>query len=119
MSNYKQVIVLRKFPNLRTGKYVAQGAHASQLAIKHCQETKPEYYEEYMKDHIRKIVVYVNTEQELRDLWVHAYNEQLPVSIVEDAGFTEFHGIKTVTAIAIGPCPSELIDPITKDLPLF
>lgn len=117
--SYKQIIILRKFPDLRTGKYVAQGAHASQLAIKHCQEKYPEYYEAYMNDHIRKIVVYVNTEQELRDLWIQAYNAQLPVSIVEDAGFTEFHGVKTVTAIGIGPAPDELIDPITKSLPLF
>ena len=35
---YKQVIVMRKFPSLRKGKYIAQGCHASVGALKYAHD---------------------------------------------------------------------------------
>ena len=116
---YKQVIVMRKFPSLRTGKYIAQGCHASQIALLDAKERYPQYYTDYMSSHITKIVVYVNTEEELQELYQKALNASLPCSKIKDAGFTEFKGIPTFTAVGIGPAPEELIDKITKHLPLF
>ena len=43
----------------------------------------------------------------------------LPVSLIEDAGLTEFNGEKTITAIAIGAASSERIDKLTKNLKLL
>ena len=116
---YKQVIVMRKFKNLRTGKYIAQGCHASTIAMKLAQSNWKKYYKEYWEGRIIKIVVYVETEQELRDLYHKALNSDLPCSLVTDAGLTEFNGVPTLTAVGIGPAPEDLIDPITKHLPLF
>jgi PTH2 family peptidyl-tRNA hydrolase len=115
----KQVIIMRKFPSLRTGKYIAQGAHASQIALMEAQMTHKEYYNRYLEDNITKVVVYVESKEELRDLHIEAGKAGLPRSFIIDSGFTEFKGEKTVTAVAIGPAPEELIDPITKHLPLF
>jgi len=42
----------------------------------------------------------------------------LPTSIVQDSGLTQLEP-GTVTCIAIGPAPSELIDKITKELSLL
>jgi PTH2 family peptidyl-tRNA hydrolase len=39
--------------------------------------------------------------------------------IIYDNGNTEFHGVKTLTAIAIGPDHAEFIDPITGHLQLL
>lgn len=108
-----------KFPSMRTGKYIAQGAHASQLALREAQDWFPDWYKEYMEGHIRKIVVYVNTTEELEELYWIALGKQLPTALVKDSGFTEFKGVPTLTAVGIGPAPDDLIDPITKHLPLF
>jgi PTH2 family peptidyl-tRNA hydrolase len=122
----KQVIIMRKFPSLRTGKYIAQGAHASQIAIRNAilggSDDQPEWniwYNEYMASSITKIVVYVNTTEELEEVYASARKAKLPCSFIEDSGFTEFKGVKTPTAVAIGPAPEELINSITGKLPLF
>lgn len=110
---------MRKFPSLRTGKYIAQGCHASQIALKYAQDDHPNWYKEYMSGHIRKIVVYVDTVEELQAIHEEAERVGLPCSLIVDSGFTEFKGEQTVTAVGIGPAPDDLIDPITKHLPLF
>lgn len=116
---YKQVIVMRKFPSLRTGKYIAQGCHASQIAMAEARINHRKWYDQYLMGHIVKIVVYVETLEELENIYKAAEKANLPCSWIVDAGFTEFKGEKTPTAVGIGPAPEELIDKITKHLPLF
>lgn len=43
----------------------------------------------------------------------------LNAHLVIDEGLTEFNGVKTATAVAIGPNKSDLIDVLTKDLKLY
>ena len=66
-----------------------------------------------------KVVVYVNSEKELLDIYYKAYSAKLPCSLIQDAGATEFHGVPTYTAVAIGPDYPERIDPITGELKLL
>lgn len=66
-----------------------------------------------------KICVYVNSEQELKDVYQKAKDAGLLCSIIEDNGQTEFHGVPTFTAVAIGPHLPEQLDPITGKLPLL
>lgn len=129
----KQVIVVRKDLNMRKGKLVSQGAHAS-LSIffnlmKQNPNSKPAdghfeldinnpYIINWINGHFTKICVYVNSEQELLDIHQKALIEGLPCSLIKDAGFTEFKE-PTLTAVAIGPDDPDKIDLITGQLPLY
>lgn len=146
MKNTKQVIILRKFLGLRTGKYASQAAHASMAFLtKHGKMDYDIHYGEYNCDHkdfffknesvnmgkhyyeiehwlsnsFRKIVCYVETEEELRELHQRASDKGLMSHLVEDNGATEFSGIKTVTALAIGPHWDEDFVGVTDHLKLF
>lgn len=129
----KQVLVMKKFPkdrNMRTGKYVAQGAHASLGALlslgKFDEErtvltidlSNPFVYE-WVIGRFTKIAVYVETEAELAAIYSEARKIGIACSIITDAGLTEFNGVPTLTAVGIGPDNVELIDKITGHLPLF
>ena len=124
---HKQVIVMRKDLNMRKGKLVAQGAHASmgailslckqdgdRLVLEMDERTKP-----WLTGRFKKICVYVNSEQELLEIYNTALTNGLVCSIIKDSGLTEFHGIPTLTAVAVGPDREDRIDAVTKHLPLF
>lgn len=125
----KQVIVMRTDLNMRKGKMVAQGAHASLKAFLHAERaTEPRDGSEHPWDAplrawnesgTAKICVGVDSEDELIRVLSEAAKAGLPVSIVTDAGHTEFHGVPTRTCIAIGPCWADRVDPITGELRLL
>jgi PTH2 family peptidyl-tRNA hydrolase len=131
----KQVIVMRKDLNMRKGKMIAQGSHASVdalLSMFNCTQSGDEVtYElkykpdamiaQWMDGSFAKICLYVNSEQELLDIYnrVRTENPEIPVSLITDAGFTEFHGVATNTCIAIGPYWDNEIDEFTGSLKLL
>jgi PTH2 family peptidyl-tRNA hydrolase len=128
--NTKQVIVMRKFPNLRTGKYIAQGAHASMgavLGLGRFSEDKKSLIipledaaiRDWLTNKFTKITVYVDSEAELIEIHEKARVANLPTTLIRDAGLTEFGGQPTLTAVGIGPAESEKIDQITGHLKLF
>jgi PTH2 family peptidyl-tRNA hydrolase len=125
---HKQVIILRKDLNMRKGKLVAQGAHASMGAIlsecardgdKLVLDLNDQRMAPWLTGRFKKICVYVNSEQELLDLHATAKQAGLICSLILDAGLTEFGGVKTYTAVAVGPDQEDRIDAITSGLPLF
>lgn len=123
----KQVIVMRKDLNMRKGKMIAQGAHAAVMSL-----TQLMHFENdtlminnaskelvaWLMTGMTKIVVSVNSEHELMELYHKANRAFLPVSLVKDAGKTEFKE-PTYTCLAIGPAESEEIDKLTGELPLL
>lgn len=136
----KQVIVMRKDLNMRKGKMVAQGAHASMKVffdkMKHekisgeinggegieitCSKYFPTEEElEWVAGIFTKICVSVNSEAELLEVYNKAKEAGLNCALIQDAGLTEFGGIPTYTAVAVGPNAAEKIDPITLHLPLL
>ena len=130
MSDPKQVIILRKDLNMRKGKMVAQGAHASlavlcnlminsggAVTIPKSKVTPP--MQEWLDGSFAKICVSVNSEEELLEIYTQAKAKGIPCSLIRDAGRTEFNGVPTYTAVAIGPDTPERIDPITGQLPLL
>lgn len=136
--NTKQVIVVRKFPNLRTGKYCSQVAHASMAFLTRRlwigqpeldwnpiminSSYSPLLLEEinhWLNSSFKKICVYVNSEKELEELHQKALDSGLISHIIEDNGATEFNGVKTKTCIAIGPHYDEKFIGITDHLPLL
>ena len=132
----KQVIVMRKDLNMRKGKMVAQGSHASMKiffdrmiynhGVPHAQRYEQFYYCNFTEEMIKwmngaftKVCVSVNSEEELLSLKDQAEKAGIPVSLITDSGLTEFNGIPTNTCIAIGPDLSSRIDLITGGLPLL
>jgi len=129
----KQVLVMKKFPkdrNLRTGKYVAQGAHASMGALLSLGRMDPDlqhfvistenpFVYEWLVGRFTKVVAYVETDAELEDIYVKAKLAGIAAALITDAGLTEFGGVPTLTAVGIGPDDVEKINVITGHLPLF
>lgn len=143
----KQVIIIRTDLNMRKGKMIAQGAHASMkvffdrlspcelfdkllfpngkfngLYIKidafTCDDFTDEMYQ-WMKGSFKKIVVGINSLEELLYLQKKAEEARIPNALIKDNGLTEFNGKPTITCLAIGPAKSEDIDLITGKLKLL
>lgn len=73
---------------------------------------------EWMLNDFRKIILKVNSEQELLDLEKACKAASLEVYLIQDSGFTEFDG-PTYTCLSIGPDLAEKIDPLTRGLSLL
>lgn len=127
MDDFKQVIVIRKDLNMRKGKMIAQGAHASMAAILNiAQQTDDGLFIPYdnrywywITGRFKKIVVSVSSEKELLEIYEKTKNAHILSSLILDSGLTEFHGNQTYTAVAVGPDVSEKIDFFTSHLPLL
>lgn len=114
----KQVIIIRKDLNMRKGKMVAQGCHASLGAYNEAIHVKGYDIVEWDHTGQTKICVGVDSESELLMCFRMAKAIQIPAYLVLDAGRTEFKE-PTHTAVAIGPASEELINPITGLLKLL
>ena len=130
----KQVIVIRKDLNMRKGKMVAQGAHASMAAVldrmvilSHKKEIQEKTLilesgtpmESWINGLFTKVCVSVDSELELLEIYEKAKAAGLIASIITDAGLTEFNGVPTKTCIAIGPNWSDEVNEITGHLKLL
>lgn len=135
MEDIKQMIVMRKDLNMRKGKIAAQASHASLSAViktslkegidfeldeNNCIAMRGNsYLANWLKDSFKKVCVYVNSEEELLDIYDQGLENGFIVSLVRDSGLTEFHNVPTCTCLAFEPLPANLIDKITGNLPLY
>ena len=125
----KQVLVLRKDLNMRKGKMVAQGAHASMANV----FSKATYDDSLRRvtlaltevewawlvtGRFKKICVGVDSEEELFFVHKQARLQGLACSLIQDSGLTEFKE-PTFTALAVGPDKPELVDWVTGRLKLL
>jgi PTH2 family peptidyl-tRNA hydrolase len=132
----KQVIVMRKDLNMRKGKMIAQGAHASMKVLVDSMPVYPAFQlpafcdrtlrvaldtpmDLWLRGLFTKIVVGVNSDVELFKIYTTAVAKGIKCSLIEDAGKTEFNGMPTYTCCAIGPDFEDVIDEITGGLPLL
>ena len=121
----KQVILIRKDLKMRRGKEIAQGSHASmEFLVTRLRSTRRAGDTFYLDDRAiawiengaPKICLRVQSEEELVALHERARSLGLKSYLIRDSGRTEFSGIPTLTACAIGPDLSDDIDRITGDL---
>lgn len=123
--------------HMRRGKQMAQASHASMKVffdmsmtrtIEHGRITynihlpegeKGEDIKSWVEGIFTKVVCRVNSEEELMDIYKKARDKNLPCTLIQDAGKTEFKGVPTYTCCAIGPAKSSVIDEITGHLSLL
>jgi PTH2 family peptidyl-tRNA hydrolase len=115
---YKQVIAVRTDLGMSKGKLAAQVAHGAVSAAERARITKQEIWRSWLREGQKKIVVKVNSEDDILDLRRLAINHDLPQAIIRDAGMTELPP-GTITVIGIGPGKTDEIDKITGDLKLL
>ncbi len=134
MGEVKQVIIIRRDLNMRTGKIAAQVAHASmkilldrmlddKSLLNHTRRSimlrNGSPLQQWLDGQFTKIVLYVNSKEELLTLKDNAESIKIYTALITDAGKTEFHNKPTITALAIGPDYLEKIDKVTGGLPLL
>lgn len=123
----KQVIVIRRDLKMRQGKSVSQGSHSSgefmreQLlaVLDGGRVTLSSDEIEWMTRGMAKITVKADTLEHFDAIVEQARRKGLKVRTITDSGRTEFHGVPTVTAMAIGPTRSAYVDGITGGLTLL
>lgn len=124
----KQIIVIRRDLKMRRGKEIAQGAHASMAVLLDGMRLQPDgsarlplwpEARHWLTEAFTKVTVKVNSEEELLAVHTAAKAASLPCALIQDAGRTEFKGVPTYTAVAVGPATSEQLDPITGALKLY
>jgi peptidyl-tRNA hydrolase, PTH2 family len=141
----KQVIVIRCDLNMRRGKEIAQGAHASmawltsrltpssisrhrlpmrllmallaRLGFTHLPLSEAE--QQWMHGAFTKVTLQVPTLDALLTVYFAAKAAGLEAHKITDAGVTEFAGVPTITAVGIGPDYADLIDKVTDELKLY
>ena len=131
----KQMIVMRRDLKMRKGKIAAQAGHACVDAVLKAlaargttlgEDSEPVFaagddsaLAAWFSAGVAKVCVYVDGEEALLDVAEQGMDEGFVVSLVRDAGITEFHGEPTYTCLAFEPLFPEQVDPITGDLPLY
>ncbi len=117
MFKFKQVIVVRSDLNMSPGKLAVQVAHGSVGSAEKAKRERRDWLKAWLAEGQKKVVVKVMDERELRGLQKQAAKAELPHELVQDAGLTELPP-DTSTVLAIGPAPNELVDRLTRGLPL-
>lgn len=111
-------MVVRRDLGMGTGKLAAQVAHAAVMAAERTRERKPEWFYSWFEAGQAKVVVKVQSFEELIEVRKHAESLKLPVVQVNDSGLTQIPP-GTTTCIGIGPAPSNLVDRVTSRLKLL
>lgn len=114
----KQMLLIRKdLKNMGKGKTIAQAAHASmKIVVENYDDPR---VKEWLAGKFTKIAVWVESEEQLKEIVSSARDAGLLADIIVDAGLTVFEGIPTVTCGAIGPDTHDQLAPFTGGLRLI
>ncbi|QQR92664.1 MAG: peptidyl-tRNA hydrolase [Candidatus Iainarchaeum archaeon] len=115
---YQQVLVVRMDLQMDKGKMAAQVAHASLASYLKAQQSKyKNWCDDWLEEGMKKIVVKVQTERELLELFEQV-KRQFPAALITDAGHTQVApGSKT--CLGIGPAPENELHRYTGRLKLL
>lgn len=140
MYRAKMMIVMRRDLKMRKGKIAAQAGHAAIEAILTALQKEDRMNDlvitsdgvslkddgreatplsDWFRYGCAKVCVYVDSEEALLFIADQASERGIVVSVITDAGMTEFHGVPTRTCLALEPLPTEVADELTGGLPLY
>jgi PTH2 family peptidyl-tRNA hydrolase len=112
----KLVLVVRTDLGMGRGKIAAQAAHAAVGAA--LAAIGRAEFAEWLAEGQPKVVLRVNSAEELLAVAVRATQAELPSQLIEDAGRTQL-APGTPTCCAVGPAPADRIDTVTGQLSLL
>jgi len=112
----KQALILRRDPKMRRGKEIVQGAHASMKAL--LENIEHPDVKAWLDGPFFKIALTGDSAEEMAALEAAAREAGVITASIVDDGRTEFGGIPTLTALAIGPAENARVDAITGHLKL-
>lgn len=123
----KQVIVVRRDLRMRQGKACSQSSHASGEFMRQAllavidgkSHDLSDIEIEWMRSGMTKITLRTDSPEQFEAIRDQAIAKGLKVHVITDSGRTEFHGVPTITALAIGPDLSSKIDTVTGELKLL
>ena len=110
------VIVVRADLGMGRGKAAAQVAHAAVAAT--LTAAGSPRLRAWVADGQPKVVLRVDSEDELDEVVARAVAHRLAVETVADAGRTQLEP-GTLTCAAIGPADDDAFEPVTGDLRLY
>ncbi|MFH1224428.1 MAG: peptidyl-tRNA hydrolase Pth2 [Candidatus Diapherotrites archaeon] len=114
----KQVIVVRTDLKMGRGKIAAQCSHASIMAMENAERESPDDVDEWRSEGQKKVVLKVNSERELVELFQKVKNAGLKPALVQDAGHTQI-APGTKTCFGVGPAEDAELDKLTGHLKLL
>jgi PTH2 family peptidyl-tRNA hydrolase len=115
----KQVIVMRTDLGMGKGKLCAQACHASTMcAVKTHDEQPIKYVKWLLNDLYRKVVLKVDSAEEIQRIAREADAAGVICFVVMDAGLTQIEA-GSVTCIGLGPDENEKLDKIVGGLKLL
>lgn len=128
----KQIIVVRTDLKMKKGKIAAQVAHASLGAILQLctfvesknnivymlHYTKGSTLHDWLQGIFTKVVVGIDGEEALLQLYQNAKSANLNAILIKDRGFTQI-APDTYTCVGIGPAEDEDLAPLTSHLKLL
>jgi len=115
---YKQTIVIRADLGMGKGKLAAQSSHASLGAYKKVSKSHPDIAKAWEQEGQMKVVLKVNSEEELLQYYNKGKAAGIPVELIRDAGHTQLEP-GTLTCFAAGPWDEKELDSIYGKLKLL
>ena len=122
----KQLILIRRDLKMRRGKEIAQGAHAAMAFLTSVISPEGHFmraltYKElqWIGGSFTKIVLQVQDWDAIISAFQLARDHNIQAKLIVDNGATEFSNAPTVTALAIGPEDSEVLDPLFGNLKIY
>jgi PTH2 family peptidyl-tRNA hydrolase len=115
---FKLVVAVRRDLGMGKGKIAVQVGHAAITAAEETRRMHPEWWHKWFEEGQCKVAVKVAGESDLDRLNEEAKELGISSAIIHDSGLTQVSP-GTATCVGIGPAPVELVDKITRSLPLL
>lgn len=115
---YKQTIVIRNDLGMGKGKIAGQCSHASVSAYEKIRKNNPEIAKSWLTIGQKKVVLKVQSEEELFEYFQAGKDAGIPCELIRDAGHTQLEP-GTVTCFGAGPWDEDELDKVFGKLKLL